>query len=113
MLNFACKPDVLLFELYLLELGIHGVHVFTTNIYIFTNYIYVQEVGELEEAEAHCLRLLDYGAPSKERAKALLREIRALQVSSAVLHSGSLGSFRVDSGSQKSPQTDGRCVLHE
>ena len=39
-----------------------------------------QEVGDLEEAEAHCLRLLDYGAPSKERAKALLREIHALQV---------------------------------
>ncbi len=32
----------------------------------------------MEEAERHCLRLLDYGAPSKEKAKALLREIRAL-----------------------------------
>jgi len=42
-----------------------------------------QDQGLLEEAERHCLRLLDYGAPSKERAKALLREIRALHRAAA------------------------------
>ena len=31
-------------------------------------------------AEGLCMRLLDYGASSKERARALLREIRSLQV---------------------------------
>ena len=39
-----------------------------------------QEQGTLAMAEGLCMRLLDYGASSKERAKALLREIRALQV---------------------------------
>lgn len=30
----------------------------------------VQEVGRLQEAEEHCMRLLDFGAPNhKERAK--------------------------------------------
>ncbi len=40
----------------------------------------LQEQGTLALAEGLCMRLLDYGASSKERAKALLREIRALQV---------------------------------
>ncbi|KAK9826135.1 hypothetical protein WJX81_007973 [Elliptochloris bilobata] len=44
---------------------------------------YKKDQGALEEAERHCLRLLDYGAPSKEKAKALLREIRALHRASA------------------------------
>ena len=39
----------------------------------------VQATGNLAEAEAYCLQLLDYGAPSKEKAKSLLREIRSLQ----------------------------------
>ena len=39
----------------------------------------MQTTGSLAEAEAYCLQLLDYGAPSKEKAKALLREIRSLQ----------------------------------
>ena len=39
----------------------------------------VQATGNLAEAEAFCLQLLDYGAPSKEKAKSLLREIRSLQ----------------------------------
>ena len=42
-----------------------------------------QDQGALDEAERHCLRLLDYGAPSKEKAKALLREIRVLHRASA------------------------------
>lgn len=44
----------------------------------------LQEQGTLALAEGLCMRLLDYGASSKERAKALLREIRALQVGPAV-----------------------------
>ena len=40
----------------------------------------LQERGTLALAEGLCLRLLDYGASSKERARALLREIRSLQV---------------------------------
>lgn len=39
----------------------------------------LQATGNLAEAEAYCLQLLDYGAPSKEKAKSLLREIRSLQ----------------------------------
>lgn len=39
----------------------------------------MQATGNLAEAEAYCLQLLDYGAPSKEKAKSLLREIRSLQ----------------------------------
>lgn len=35
-----------------------------------------QDVGDLDVAESHCLRLLDAGGPAKERAKALLREAR-------------------------------------
>lgn len=38
-----------------------------------------QDSGELAEAEAHCLRLLDVGGATKDKAKALLREIRSLQ----------------------------------
>lgn len=41
--------------------------------------VYLQATGSLAEAEAYCLQLLDYGAPSKEKAKSLLREIRSLQ----------------------------------
>jgi anaphase-promoting complex subunit 8 len=33
--------------------------------------------GRLEEAEQHCARLMDFGGPSKEHAKRILREIRA------------------------------------
>ncbi|KAL3158903.1 anaphase-promoting complex component apc8 [Trebouxia sp. C0010 RCD-2024] len=40
---------------------------------------YAKATGSLTEAEAYCLQLLDYGAPSKEKAKSLLREIRSLQ----------------------------------
>lgn len=40
---------------------------------------YAKATGNLAEAEAYCLQLLDYGAPSKEKAKSLLREIRSLQ----------------------------------
>ena len=38
----------------------------------------VQDQGLLSVAEAHCLRALEYGtaAPAKDKAKALLREIR-------------------------------------
>ncbi len=36
----------------------------------------LQEAGNLSEAEMHALRLLDYGPAAKERAKALLREVR-------------------------------------
>ena len=39
-----------------------------------------QNNGDLAAAEALCQRLLDYGAASKEHAKTLLREIRAMQV---------------------------------
>ena len=39
----------------------------------------LQATGNLTEAESYCLQLLDYGAPSKEKAKSLLREIRSLQ----------------------------------
>ena len=39
----------------------------------------LQATGNLAEAEAYCLQLLDYGAPSKEKAKSLLREVRSLQ----------------------------------
>lgn len=39
----------------------------------------MQATGNLSEAETYCLQLLDYGAPSKEKAKSLLREIRSLQ----------------------------------
>ena len=39
----------------------------------------MQNTGSLAEAEAYCLQLLDYGAPSKEKAKSLLREIRSFQ----------------------------------
>ena len=37
-----------------------------------------QDQGLLSVAEAHCLRALEYGtaAPAKDKAKALLREIR-------------------------------------
>jgi hypothetical protein len=31
----------------------------------------------LDKAESYCTRLLDFGGPAKEAAKALLREIRA------------------------------------
>ncbi|EIE22594.1 TPR-like protein [Coccomyxa subellipsoidea C-169] len=41
---------------------------------------YKKNAGELAAAEGLCLRLLDFGAASKERAKALLREIRSMQV---------------------------------
>ena len=46
-----------------------------------TNYLVscLQATGSLAEAEAYCLQLLDYGAPSKEKAKSLVREIRSLQ----------------------------------
>ena len=39
----------------------------------------VQDIGNLSDAEAYCMQLLDYGAPSKERAKSMLREIRGMQ----------------------------------
>ena len=39
----------------------------------------MQEEGNYAEAEAHCLRLMDVGGVNKDKAKALLREIRALQ----------------------------------
>lgn len=45
----------------------------------------LQDRGTLALAEGLCMRLLDYGASSKERAKALLREIRALQVRSSAV----------------------------
>ena len=44
--------------------------------------ICAQEQGTLALAEGLCMRLLDYGASSKERARALLRDIRSLQVPS-------------------------------
>jgi anaphase-promoting complex subunit 8 len=37
---------------------------------------YAKECGRLQEAEKYCTRLLDFGGPAKEAAKALLREIR-------------------------------------
>ena len=43
-----------------------------------TRYV-AQERGELQQAEEHCRRLLDFGDPAKERAKELLSELRALQ----------------------------------
>ena len=39
----------------------------------------LQESGDYSEAEGHCLRLMDVGGLNKEKAKALLRDIRALQ----------------------------------
>ncbi len=36
-----------------------------------------QDAGDLDKAESYCTRLLDFGGPAKEAAKALLREIRA------------------------------------
>jgi len=39
----------------------------------------LQEEGSYAEAESHCLRLMDVGGVNKDKAKALLREIRALQ----------------------------------
>lgn len=46
----------------------------------------MQNHGDLAAAEGLCMRLLDYGPASKERAKALLREIRSLQVRCQVDH---------------------------
>lgn len=40
-----------------------------------------QDNGAYDVAEAMCMRLMDFGAPAKEKAKALLREIRQFQVS--------------------------------
>ena len=45
---------------------------------------YLQEAGDYSEAESHCLRLMDVGGLNKEKAKALLRDIRALQVGLAI-----------------------------
>lgn len=39
----------------------------------------MQSRGELQQAEEHCRRLLDFGDPAKEQAKALLNELRALR----------------------------------
>lgn len=39
----------------------------------------MQEEGRLAEAEQLALRLIEYGAAAKEKAKALLRHIRAAQ----------------------------------
>lgn len=39
----------------------------------------MQESGDYAEAESHCLRLMDVGGLNKEKAKVLLRDIRALQ----------------------------------
>jgi hypothetical protein len=44
----------------------------------------VQEIGDFEKAEQYCTRLLDFGGPAKEEAKALLREIRSVQQSAVV-----------------------------
>ena len=38
---------------------------------------YCKETGALIEAQQHCSRLLDFGGPEKEEAKALLRDIRS------------------------------------
>lgn len=40
---------------------------------------YSKNNGSLEEAEVYCTRVLDYGGPAKEDAKAMLREIRSVQ----------------------------------
>jgi hypothetical protein len=60
-------------------------HNICSHIGIQLGAVCLQEQGTLALAEGLCMRLLDYGASSKERAKALLREIRALQV--CLLHS--------------------------
>jgi len=44
----------------------------------------VQEIGDFEKAEEYCTRLLDFGGPAKEEAKALLREIRSVQQTAVV-----------------------------
>ncbi|KAG2494351.1 hypothetical protein HYH03_007408 [Edaphochlamys debaryana] len=41
--------------------------------------VHCKDTGRLDEAEALCARLMDAGGPAKERAKALAREVRALQ----------------------------------
>ena len=53
----------------------------------------IQDNGDLAEAEAHCLRLLDVGGHFKERAKALLREIRSLQQQRSVGLAGTRGPY--------------------
>ncbi|GAQ83915.1 Anaphase-promoting complex [Klebsormidium nitens] len=40
---------------------------------------YCKNQGLLHEAEQYCTKLMDYGAPEKEEAKAILREIRSVQ----------------------------------
>ncbi|CAM6083310.1 unnamed protein product [Calypogeia fissa] len=47
----------------------------------------------LEAAEHYCTRLLDYGGPAKEDAKALLREIRSVQQHASTLPSMDLEQF--------------------
>jgi hypothetical protein len=41
---------------------------------------WAQDKGLYDAAEAMCMRLMEFGAPAKEKAKALLREIRQFQV---------------------------------
>lgn len=60
------------------QAGISGQSV--TSAFTLERCLWLQNNGELAAAEALCLRLLDFGAASKERAKALLREIRSMQV---------------------------------
>ena len=43
----------------------------------------MQDHGELQQAEAHCRRLLDFGDPARERAKQMLAEVLALQAEAA------------------------------
>ncbi|GAM17299.1 hypothetical protein SAMD00019534_004740 [Acytostelium subglobosum LB1] len=38
---------------------------------------YHKNIGELDQAEKYCLRLLDYAGPEKEEAKALLRDVHS------------------------------------
>jgi anaphase-promoting complex subunit 8 len=54
---------------------------------------YCKNKGSLEEAEKFCDRLLDYGDPAKEDAKALLREIRSVQQHTANLPSMDLEQY--------------------
>ncbi|EFJ14516.1 hypothetical protein SELMODRAFT_268860 [Selaginella moellendorffii] len=49
--------------------------------------------GFLDDSEMYCMRLLDYGGPAKEEAKALLREIRSVQQHASVLPSMDLEQF--------------------
>ena len=60
----------------------------------------VQDQGLLSVAEAHCLRALEYGtaAPAKDRAKALLREIRCAGITCSSHSAACCGRVRDSNG---------------